>query len=103
VVLLGSTRGIVDGVDAYEAIHKPNVSVIGAHAYLGRPERPGAFRDRPSMHEDEACVCALLAQGRLQAAPLISRTWRPGQAAEAYAAARSDPAGTMLPVFDWRR
>jgi threonine dehydrogenase-like Zn-dependent dehydrogenase len=70
ISLLGSTRGLVDGLDVYSTIHRHNLSLVGAHLY-GCPDPQARIR-----HLD-ALVVDLVLQERLQLRPLISAVHSP--------------------------
>lgn len=100
ISLLGCTRISDCPVDYYAQVHRPGVKLIGAHN-LVRPK----FESYPHhwTHQDDCkAVLKLLAAGRIQIKPMISRVVRPEQAPEIYKQLCEDPTFPMGTVFDWR-
>jgi threonine dehydrogenase-like Zn-dependent dehydrogenase len=88
VVLLGSTRGELDGVDFYRDVHRKGLTVIGAHDSI-RPahdDRPGAWTDA----RDRRAALRLLETGRLNLDPLITHRFPATEFKRAYGL-----------LFDW--
>ncbi len=76
VVLLGSTRGESDGLNFYRDVHKKGLRIIGGHE-SARPlheNSPGYW----TKHKEQALCLQLLAQGRVEVAPLLTHryAWR---------------------------
>ncbi len=70
LILLGSTRGLVDGFDPYADIHRKGISVIGAHIE-SHPAHATPF-NRWTMANNQKLALDLMADGSLQMEPLIS-------------------------------
>ncbi len=70
LVLLGSTRGLVDGFDPYSDVHRKGITVIGAHV----SSHPGGEThvNRWTMSNNQRLALDLMANGALQIEPLIS-------------------------------
>ena len=92
--LLGSTRGLVEHLDAYALIHKKQIDVCGAHLW-GRAQAADCIRQ-----DNDLCL-DFVVQKRIHLAPLISAIHAPHDCAAVYQAARQNPADCMIPVFDW--
>lgn len=100
IVALGCTREKTDGIDFYQQIHKPGVSIIGAHNFV-RPKyesSPGHW----TMRDDLRALLNMISTKRLQVRPMISEQVSPEQAPAIYerlAKANFPPLGI---VFDWK-
>jgi threonine dehydrogenase-like Zn-dependent dehydrogenase len=99
VVLLGSPRGRVE-IDPYTDIHRPGVSVIGAHARVA-PAAATPYNPFTAGRNREAAL-ALIADRSLSLEGLISHRLRPDEAAATYRALAERAPGYMGVVFDWR-
>ncbi|HEY3110555.1 MAG TPA: zinc-binding dehydrogenase [Chloroflexota bacterium] len=99
VVLLGSPRGRVE-IDPYTGIHRPGVSVIGAHARVA-PAVATPYNPFTDERNREAAL-ALIADGSLSLGGLISHRRRPEQAGAVYRALAERAPGYMGVVFEWR-
>lgn len=100
VSLLGCTRVSDCAIDFYSQVHFPGIKLIGAHNSV-RPK----FESQPHLwtHQDDCkAILALIAAGRIQTKPIISRVVKPEQAPEVYTQLCNDPAFPMGTVFDWR-
>lgn len=100
ISLLGCTRVSDCPIDFYKQVHLPGITLIGAHNFV-RPK----VESQPHLwtHQDDCkAILALLAAGRIQVKPLISRVVRPEQASEIYTQLCDDPLFPMGTVFDWR-
>ena len=76
VVLLGSSRGESDGINFYRDVHKRGLRIIGGHesARPSHENSPGYWTKR----SEQALCLQLLAQGRVDVAPLVTHrySWR---------------------------
>ena len=70
LILLGSTRGLVDGFDPYSDVHRKGITVIGAHI-SSHPEQP-THVNRWTMANNQRLALDLMADGSVQIEPLIS-------------------------------
>lgn len=100
VALLGCTRVSDCAVDYYTQVHKPGVRLIGAHN-LVRP-KVESYPHHWTHQDDCKAILALLAAGRIEVAPIISRVVTPDEAPAVYDQLCDDPAFPMGTVFDWR-
>ena len=99
VALLGCTRVSDANIDFYQYVHKPGVSLIGAHTFV-RPERdsyPGYWTAR----DDHRTMLAFIAAGRLQVRPVISEIVSPERAPAIYTRLAEDKHPPLGIVFDW--
>ena len=100
ISLLGCTRVSDCGIDYYQQVHRPGVKLIGAHN-LVRPQ----YESYPHhwTHQDDCkAILNLLAAGRIQVKPIISRVVKPADCGEIYTQLCEDPHFPMGTVFDWR-
>lgn len=99
VSLLGCTRVSDAPIDFYRDVHKPGVSLIGAHTFVrpGVDSYPGYWTTR----DDYRVLLALIAAGRLQVKPIISEIVSPERAPEVYARLAEEKHPPLGIVFDW--
>ena len=100
ISLLGCTRVSDCPIDFYQQVHRPGIQLIGAHNFV----RP-LYESQPHCwtHQDDCkAILALLAAGRIQVKPIISRVVKPENAPAIYTQLCDDPAFPMGTVFDWR-
>ena len=103
VVLLGSTRGLTDGVNFYRDVHVKGITMVGAHTIrrsVSSEDRFGHFR---SVKQDEETVVSLLQNRRIIIEPLISELVDPGDAQIIYDRLFAKEDGLMLAVFKWNK
>ena len=101
ISLVGCSRRPTKEVDFYNEVHRPGISVIGAHNFA-RPRsdrRPGYWTNR----EDVECLLHLLAKGRIRVKPFLTRVASPAEAPEIYGELASGPRKPFGVVFDWRK
>ena len=99
ISLLGCTRISDCAVDYYQQVHRPGVKLIGAHNFV-RPK----FESYPHhwTHQDDCkAILNLIAAGRIQVAPIVSRVVSPEDCAEIYNQLCDDPTFPIGTVFDW--
>lgn len=99
IALLGCTRVSDTAVDYYREVHKPGVTLIGAHNFV-RPQTdsyPGHWT-----HQDDCrCILRLMARGKLNAEKILSRVVSPKECGKIYDELAGDPRFPMGTVFDW--
>ena len=61
LILLGSTRGLVDGFDPYSDVHRKGITVIGAHV-SSHPEQP-THQNRWTTANNQRLALDLMADG----------------------------------------
>ena len=99
ISLLGCTRVSDCSVDYYKQVHRPGVTLIGAHNMV-RP-KVESYPHHWTHQDDCKAILALLGAGRVQVAPIISRVVSPTDCTEIYHQLCNDPAFPMGTVFDW--
>jgi threonine dehydrogenase-like Zn-dependent dehydrogenase len=101
VVLLGSTRGTVDGFDPYQDLHLKGVTLIGAHASTTPPV---PTLDNPwTEAANRRLLLNLMREGELDIERLTSDRVAPGSAGEIYAALEREPERFLGVVLDWSK
>lgn len=101
VVLLGSTRGQVEGFSPYDAAHLKGLTIVGAHVssapVVGTPNDPWTEA------ANRRVILSLMQQKRLDVEPLLSHTIVPEQAGQAFAGLASRPEKYLGIAIDWMR
>ena len=100
ISLLGCTRVSDSAVDYYKQVHRPGLKLIGAHNFV-RPKYE-SYPHHWTHHDDCRAILEMIAAGRVQVAPIISRVVKPEEAPEVYHQLATDPLFPMGTVFDWR-
>ena len=101
VVLLGCTRISDEPVDFYRDVHRPGISIVGAHNFV-RPKEdssPGYWTYR----DDFRTLLGLAAAKRFRARPVISEIVRPEEAPAVYRRLAECAHLPLGIVFDWRK
>ncbi len=101
ISLLGCTRVSDAPIDFYQQVHKPGVSLIGAHTMV-RPKvdsYPGYW----TTGDDHRALLALIAGGRLHVKPIISEIVSPERAPEIYTRLAEEKHPPLGIVFDWEQ
>src|SRR5918992_207104 len=89
VVLLGSTRELVDGFDPYADVHLKGLRVLGAHVSTTPTE--ATLRDRWTEAENRRVLLELMQRGELDVDALVSHRIAPDDAPQAFAALAARP------------
>jgi len=99
VSLLGCTRISDCNIDFYQKVHRPGVSLIGAHNWA-RPLHESApyYWTR---EDDYRTLLDFMATGRLKVAPMRSEIVSPERAPEIYGRLIANPVAPLGIVFDW--
>ena len=100
IALLGCTRVSDCAIDYYQQVHRPGVKLIGAHN-LVRPKLE-SYPHHWTHQDDCRAILDLIAAGRIQVAPIVSRVVSPEDCREIYNQLCDDPAFPIGTVFDWR-
>ena len=100
ISLLGCTRVSDCAVDYYQQVHCPGVKLIGAHNFV-RP-KVESYPHHWTHQDDCKAILDLIAAGRIQVEPIVSRVVSPENCTEIYNQLCDDPAFPMGTVFDWR-
>lgn len=99
IILLGSTRGLVDGID-FAKIAGRNIELIGAHTATMRScGVPGVY-DPQTVAQ---AVIAGLASGELDSEGLVEQTLAPSEAPSYYLRMADDRHRALGLVIDWTR
>ena len=100
ISLLGCTRVSDSEIDYYSQVHCPGIKLIGAHNYV-RP-KVESYPHHWTHHDDCNAILDMIATGRLQVKPILSRIVKPEQAPEIYTELCNNPNFLLGTVFDWR-
>ena len=100
ISLLGCTRVSDTAVDYYTQVHRPGVKLIGAHNFV-RPKQE-SYPHHWTHQDDCNAILDLLAGGRVQVRPIVSRVCDPKDAPAIYEELCNNPKFPMGTVFDWR-
>lgn len=99
VVALGSTRGVVREFDLYGDVHRPGVTIIGAHISTHPPAANAA--NRWTMGANRAVALRFLAEGRVNVETLISHREPADHAPDLFALLADRRAEAMGVLLDW--
>ena len=101
LILLGSTRGLVDQFDPYADVHLKGVTIIGAHITThpthATPANPW------TMENNRRLSLRLIADGSLQLEPLISHRIVPEEAPAMYDRLAHNRESVLGVLIQWRR
>ncbi|MCC5828187.1 MAG: zinc-binding alcohol dehydrogenase [Phycisphaeraceae bacterium] len=100
VVLLGSTRGEVS-LDLYRHVHKQGLTILGAHegTTSAHERRPGYW----PWIEEARCYERLLASGRIDPTPLITRRIDPSGIDDAYQRLIAGQLDDLAVMIEWKK
>jgi L-iditol 2-dehydrogenase len=101
IVLLGSTRGLVEGFSPYDQAHLKGLSIIGAH--VSTTPVTGTPHDPWTEAANRRVILSLMQDKRLDVEPLISHTIVPDQADEAFAGLAHTPEKYLGIAIDWKK
>ncbi len=100
ITLTGCSRTPTHEIDFYHKVHRPGISIIGAHN-MARPlrdARPGCW----TMPEDMALLLRLFSAGRIRPELLVDEVASPAEAPAIFERiARGDPE-LLGVIFDWK-
>lgn len=99
--LVGCNRTPTEKIDFYNLVHRPGISVIGAHN-MARPQhdrQPGIW----TMKDDMAILLRYLSAKRLKTLPLLTRIADPAEAPEIYAKLFARDLDVLGVVYDWQK
>ena len=104
-ILLGTPRGEVEGdlVPLLRSIHLAdrNIQFKGAHEWRFPRYRSQTWDSQTSIEQNNEKLLGLLAQGKLDASPLLTHLLRPQDAPAAYHALRDRDENYLGVVIDW--
>lgn len=99
VVLLGSTRGLVDAFDPYGDVHVKGLTIVGAHVSTTPVTR--SLHERWTEAANRELILQLLGDRELDVAPLITHRVPPSAAPEAFRRLADAPAEHLGVLIDW--
>jgi len=100
ISLLGCTRVSDCSVDYYQQVHRPGIKLIGAHNFV-RP-KVESYPHHWTHEDDCKAILDLIAAGRIEVSPIVSRVVSPADAPEIFNQLCDDPHFPIGTVFDWR-
>ena len=101
IALVGCNRTPTENIDFYNLVHRPGISVIGAHN-MARPlddRRPGVW----TMKEDMALLLRYMSAGRLHAGELLTMVADPADSPGIYDRLYARDPALLGVVFDWSK
>ena len=101
IALVGCSRTPTREVDFYRDVHRPGITIYGAHNMV-RPQedcRPGCW----TMRADVSLLLRAFAAGRVRTAPLVTDDLKPEQAAETFRRLAEGDASMLGAVFHWKK
>jgi L-iditol 2-dehydrogenase len=101
VILLGSTRGTVEGFSPYSEAHLKGLSIIGAHVSTA-PTIATAF-DKWTEPANRRVILSLMQEGSFDVGQLISHDIAPSEAGAAFAGLAAEPEKYFAVEIDWTR
>jgi len=99
VVLLGSARGLTDGVNFYRDVHRKGLTIVGGHE-ITRPRaesRPGWW----TQYDEHELSLRLLAANRIQTGPLLTHRFSWSEFSKAYENLAAWDKNAMGMLIDW--
>lgn len=101
VVLLGSTRGIVEGFSPYAEAHLKGLTIIGAHVWTAPTH--ATEHDKWTEPNNRRVLLSLMQHGRFDVEKLITHVVAPEEAGAAFAGLASEPDKYLGVMIDWSR
>jgi L-iditol 2-dehydrogenase len=101
VVLLGSTRGIVEGFSPYAEAHLKGLTIIGAHVWTAPTH--ATERDKWTEPANRRVLLSLMDAGQFDVEKLITHDIAPAEAGAAFAGLASEPDKYLGVMIDWSR
>ena len=99
LVLLGSTRGLADGVNVYD-VHRKGLSIVGAHGRNAPPDR--SQRAMWTVADDIDLVLRLTRNGRFTPGDLVTDIVRPADVPGVFERLGSRDETLLGCIIDWR-
>jgi len=99
VVLLGSTRGIVQGFSPYDDAHLKGLTLIGAH--VSTAPAVATAGDKWTEPANRRVLLSLMQHGRFAVEELISHVVAPADAGAAFAGLATEPEKYLAVEIDW--
>ncbi|MCU1411478.1 MAG: 2-desacetyl-2-hydroxyethyl bacteriochlorophyllide dehydrogenase [Rhodoglobus sp.] len=101
VILLGSTRGTVEGFSPYTDAHKKGLSIIGAHVWTAPTH--ATVMDKWTEPANRRVLLSLMAEGLFDVTKLVSHDVAPSEAGAAFAGLAAHPDQYLGVEIDWNR
>jgi L-iditol 2-dehydrogenase len=101
VVLLGSTRGFVEGFSPYDDAHRKGLTIVGAH--VSTTPTSTTAHDKWSEPANRRVLLSLMQERVLDVNPLITHVVSPWEAGAAFAGLAEDPEQYLGVAIDWSR
>jgi 2-desacetyl-2-hydroxyethyl bacteriochlorophyllide A dehydrogenase len=106
IALLGCTRISDAPIDFYKYVHRPGISLIGAHTFARAKKEPVNFMDNVEFlkaeQKDYRTFLKLVSAGKLHIRPLISEIVSPEEAPKVYERLAVNSYPPLGIVFDWK-
>jgi L-iditol 2-dehydrogenase len=99
VILLGSTRGVVEGFSPYAESHLKGLTIIGAHVWTAPTH--ATERDRWTEPVNRRVLLSLMRGGLFDVEKLITHEIAPADAGDAFAGLASEPDKYLGVQIDW--
>ena len=101
ISLLGCTRVSDCPIDYYQQVHRPGITLIGAHNFV-RPKHE-SYPHHWTHHDDCNAILDMIASKRIQVEPIVSRVESPVDAPRIYNELCDDKDFPLGTVFDWSK
>ncbi|MFG1905617.1 zinc-binding alcohol dehydrogenase [Kribbella sp. NPDC048928] len=101
VILLGSTRGIVEGFSPYAEAHRKGLSIIGAHVWTAPTH--ATVHDKWTEPANRAVLLSLMAEGSFDVTSLVTHEVAPSEAGAVFAGLAAEPENYVGVEIDWTR
>jgi L-iditol 2-dehydrogenase len=101
VILLGSTRGVVEGFSPYAEAHLKGLTIIGAHVWTAPAH--ATERDKWTEPANRRVLLSLMRDGQFDVEKLITHEIAPAEAGDAFARLASEPSKYLGVLIDWSR
>jgi 2-desacetyl-2-hydroxyethyl bacteriochlorophyllide A dehydrogenase len=100
LALLGCTRVSDCSIDYYQLVHRPGISLIGAHTNARPVEE--SYPHHWTHQDDCKALLRMLGTGRFRIKPVISEVRKPEDAPEVYKRLAEDPRFPLGVAFEWK-
>jgi 2-desacetyl-2-hydroxyethyl bacteriochlorophyllide A dehydrogenase len=101
VILLGSTRGTVEGFSPYSEAHRKGLSIIGAHVWTAPTN--ATVHDKWTEPANRRVVLSLMQEGSFDVTQLVTHEIAPSEAGVAFAGLAAEPNKYLGVEIDWSR
>lgn len=100
IALVGCSRTPTEQIDFYHKVHKPGISIIGAHNFARPPNDsyPGYW----TMRDDMKMLLRLIGAGKFKPSAMRNKIARPEDAPEIFRGLVKGDPGMPGVLFDWR-